>query len=303
MRVQRRLLGLLAAGLAAGLLGWGSGAVADGGSASDEPPQQAERVGDDVCLECHAQYADAWRSVRHNRFFHDERLPESVRGCEGCHGPGSLHLEDENFLSIKNADRMTGLDAVEACLACHRGNIKPQEWMAGAHSENGMNCGTCHEVHTTPGGPSLLRLPSTELCLSCHKGLEAELRLNSHHPVIEGRMDCTDCHNPHRAGTNSGDLLKTGDDRCVRCHLDKRGPFAFEHQTDPADGDEGCLTCHRPHGSPNADLGRYFGRAMCLQCHSDIAGDARHRPRTQSCWATGCHIAIHGSNVTRTLLR
>lgn len=302
MRNRLGVLALLAAlGLVFGLVPAARPVLGDEPPAPTAEPE-AERLGDEICLECHGQYASAWTSLRHNQYLHSERLPERLRGCEGCHGPGSAHLEDPDFRAIRNAQRMTGLAAVEACLECHRGQIKAADWLAHPHADAGMNCGTCHEVHQDAGGLHQLRRPQSELCLSCHEDKRAELHLNSHHPVLEERMDCSDCHNPHGAEATYHDLLKAGDDRCLRCHMDKRGPFVFEHQTEVGDGDESCLSCHRSHGSSNPKLLKFFGRATCLQCHADIAADAAHRPRTQTCWAAGCHNQVHGSNTNRLLI-
>jgi hypothetical protein len=33
-----------------------------------------------------------WAQVPHSQWMLDEKLPEHLRGCEACHGPGSLHV-------------------------------------------------------------------------------------------------------------------------------------------------------------------------------------------------------------------
>lgn len=270
-------------------------------AAKTEPPQ-ATRLGDAACLECHEQYASAWQTLRHNRYLRGERIPERLRGCEGCHGPGSGHLEDPEFKSIKNAKHMTGLAAAEQCLACHNAGLEAGLWLANPHAQAGLTCSACHEVHNDPGNQALLKKPAPELCFGCHADKRSEFKLNSHHPVLEGRIDCSDCHDPHALDTTSQELLKNGEDRCLTCHQDKRGPFVFEHLTTMDSGDEGCLACHRAHGSPNPKLTQYFGRGTCLQCHADIASDANHRPRGGNCWAAGCHNRIHGSNRDRLFM-
>lgn len=280
-------------------LGLGSWLLAAGRPAVGEPAQPAERVGDETCVQCHAQYVPAWNSVRHNRYVKSDKMPEGVRGCEGCHGPGSAHVQDENFHSIRNAKTMSGLPAAAPCLQCHSGKVKPASWLATPHAQAGLSCGSCHAVHQEPGGPSLLKQPTTELCLSCHPAQAAEFRMNSHHPVLEGRMECIDCHNPHADGPGTKGILKAGDDRCVKCHLEKRGPFTFEHQTTTDDGDGTCQSCHKPHGSPSPKLQTYFGRGICLQCHADIASAPAHLPRVGNCFTAGCHRQFHGSNTDR----
>jgi predicted CXXCH cytochrome family protein len=102
---------------------------------------------------------------------------------------------------------------------------------------------------------------------------------------------------------------------CLKCHVDKRGPFVFAHQTGEVDG---CISCHRPHGSPNNKLlTRPTVAQLCLECHTgngdfgvrssrgvtypDHATHSMIDPHYQRC--TGCHVAIHGSNVHYRFLR
>jgi DmsE family decaheme c-type cytochrome len=101
---------------------------------------------------------------------------------------------------------------------------------------------------------------------------------------------------------------------CLKCHGDKRGPFVFDHAPVRL---EGCAACHEPHGSANPRmLRRAQVSLMCLECHANeprttaVSGtlggippafhDLRN-PRFQNC--TICHVKIHGSNVSRELLR
>ena len=86
---------------------------------------------------------------------------------------------------------------------------------------------------------------------------------------------------------------------CVTCHGNVAGPFVYEH--DPVVGltGEGCMECHRPHGSNNPKLLTTFSRGACAQCHTDKANN--HFPG-RTCWQSGCHVAIHGSNTDPFLL-
>jgi hypothetical protein len=122
-----------------------------------QPPPHAEYIGTELCLQCHAQYNDAWLALRHNQYFRDEAKPQDRRGCEGCHGPGSAHLEDESFRSIKNPRRVNGIPAVDMCLKCHSTNIRATSWLRTSHARAGMNCATCHEPHYETSQPSMLR--------------------------------------------------------------------------------------------------------------------------------------------------
>lgn len=273
-------------------------------AAKPAAPAAAERIGAEVCLQCHSQYQKEWYTLRHNRFRKSDSAPETLRGCEGCHGPGSAHLEDEKFGHIKNPRKATGLAAVQMCFQCHGTDRKISGWLQTPHAKAGVNCGSCHEMHKETQQPALLKAKTTALCLSCHPDQEPTFRLNSHHPVLEERMTCTDCHDVHNEGLNSRDALKAGNDRCIRCHLEKQGPFLFEHQTTPEPGDANCLSCHVPHGSANPRLTQFYGSGVCLQCHADITADPKHLPRLggHQCYDAGCHNHLHGSNSDRQLI-
>jgi predicted CXXCH cytochrome family protein len=80
--------------------------------------------------------------------------------------------------------------------------------------------------------------------------------------------------------------------KCAKCHPDRTGPFIYQHLSGTSDFGEGCLSCHNPHASANINLLKANGRALCLSCHTDMAD---HKGAA-TCWTSGCHSQIHGSN-------
>jgi predicted CXXCH cytochrome family protein len=71
---------------------------------------------------------------------------------------------------------------------------------------------------------------------------------------------------------------------------------------------EGCTTCHNPHGSINAKLLTQRDVNLCLRCHAQAPGSSTTQVfignidhtgfiRMGACWSSGCHTAVHGSNV------
>ena len=92
------------------------------------------------------------------------------------------------------------------------------------------------------------------------------------------------------------------------CHRQQARPFVFEHEAMR----EGCTVCHAVHGSINAKMLVQPDVNLCLRCHSQIQstpgmtmiGKVDHRPLLQlgTCWAAGCHSAIHGSNINPKML-
>jgi len=266
------------------------------------PPPEATYVGSEMCLECHDADEAVYDGI-HMRIRSFEAAGREV-GCEACHGPGSLHVEeaDPELIGRFGADDYAG---TEACLECHQ-STHLTTWRASTHAIEEVGCVSCHSVHQ--------RSEPEASCRSCHLEEVARFNLPSHHPVREGKMGCASCHDVHGA---TEALLKTefrGNDLCFDCHQDKEGPFIFEHP--PALED--CATCHEPHGSVADNLLVANEPVVCLQCHEfhfhagyraadaaevDVGGFERENPFgaegfniafTTNC--TQCHSGHHGTD-------
>ena len=307
-------------------------------------------IGDKACAECHSDEVDQFHSG-HATFSEDPSLPLDKKGCEGCHGPGKAHAAEQRGETPEGGATATAStdptiigytnigakDVSYVCMRCHADTMDSHHWDKTAHAQAKVSCVSCHQIHqvqkdlNAPVGDrgivkhdvfpaaaapkALLKGDEATLCGSCHQSEVAKFRLQSHHPIPEGRMACSDCHDIHPAKAISQGkgadqtvgaiteqtakhvgLVK---DNCVTCHGDKAGPFAFEH--DPVAGwtGRGCVECHNPHGSHNPKLLNAFSRGLCAQCHTDKG--ANHFPG-RSCWQAGCHVGIHGSNTNPTFL-
>jgi predicted CXXCH cytochrome family protein len=210
------------------------------------------------------------------------------RVCADCHAnitrafPASPHAR----LHLEQA-AMTG---EQGCEACHGPGSK--------HVADGA-----HRFIVNPG-----RDP--EACFQCHLEAHAQFSLPQHHPVLEGKMNCVQCHDPH--GTDimkpaGGLALSRGNETCAQCHREETRPFVFEH----AALREGCVVCHEPHGSVNDKLLTQRDNNLCLRCHAQVVSpgtdgtgiiligkeDHTAHLRYGACWTSGCHTAVHGSNI------
>jgi DmsE family decaheme c-type cytochrome len=239
------------------------------------------------CLACHA---DA-----------HPRMPESGhadlrtkgRGCQECHGPGSLHVASGGKHGlILEPRKLDALEADRSCNACHSAAAKPLlRWTCSEHRVEGVSCATCHAPNEPLG--KTLRKKDPALCLDCHQDVGGEFRLPSRHRVHEGAMRCADCHDPHgnEAGLRRFDLAR---DACVKCHAEKAGPFVYEHAPRLV---EGCVACHRPHGSPHPRLmPAREARTTCLSCHPDLPTSHEQKPGSVFRDCLRCHVEIHGSD-------
>jgi len=228
------------------------------------PPavEGATYVGNKACYDCHTNIVRIFPSSPHARLHSAELGMKGQSGCESCHGPGSRHIA-----------------------------------AGGGRGRFIVN----------PG-----REPQP--CLDCHLQTHAEFRMPQHHPVLEGKLTCVQCHDPHGSeifkSARTGLAMSRLNESCGECHREQARPHVYEHDALR----EGCTTCHVPHGSINAKMLVQRDLNLCLKCHAQVAGlgtsagqlvigtvDHTSFVSRGACWSSGCHTAIHGSNVSPTL--
>ncbi len=291
----------------------------------------ATYVGSETCLECHEDFAADARINVHLRLA-DFEAPGYAKGCEGCHGPGSRHVEamqeDETEAGLKAIIRFgeegfEGEEASAVCMTCHAGG-ETMHFAFSAHFENDVACSDCHKVHGNKR-EALLAKSELDLCASCHRDVAARLYFPSRHPVKEGHMLCSDCHNAHGTGNPVPGMIRTEErlnDLCLKCHTRYQGPFVFEHEPVVED----CTICHDPHGTVANNLLKQNEPFLCMQCHeihfhatrladtqnsinpTDSSGEppgqvGNFTSSSPHAWArafltkcTQCHQQIHGSD-------
>ncbi|MGH7896067.1 MAG: DmsE family decaheme c-type cytochrome [Candidatus Binatia bacterium] len=269
-----------------------SGAPSPVAEPAPESPAAAY-AGDEVCTTCHDDAATSYASTIHARVLGDSARPEPDRGCEACHGPGSVHAEEGGGKGVGGLRAFVREEPAStraaACLRCHGGRSALHDFLAGEHAISRVACTDCHAMHAPKADPLLARA-TPELCYGCHQDVRAAFAMPEHHKVPEGVVSCIDCHQPHGSRNTAG--LRDADDRtCFRCHAEIQGPYVFEHG---AQLTEGCTRCHDPHGSVNRHLLiRQQVAQLCYECHT-VTPTTHVQPSYRDC--TRCHAAIHGSN-------
>jgi DmsE family decaheme c-type cytochrome len=263
----------------------------------------AKFIGTAECLYCHEDMRDAFVQTAHARSLFDDKVSLDQQGCEACHGAGGAHAMLRSRGAIFAFDWKSPDDTNAICLRCHEWLTTPHEWKDTVHAEAGLKCNQCHDPHVGVNAPHgmLLVEQQDKLCVSCHARAGHDFMKFSHHPVVisgandptSGALHCSQCHDVH-AG-HGPDMLPTKrtQELCLSCHMDKGGPFRFTHMATEEGIGEGCLSCHDAHGSNSAWLHKANGRALCIQCHTD----RETHYAAQTCWVSGCHIDMHGSNI------
>jgi DmsE family decaheme c-type cytochrome len=286
----------------------------------------ANYVGDATCKDCHEEHSAEFKKSIHGRLGKFEAVGKR-KGCESCHGPGSLHVTDGDTSKIIRQAQLTPAQKSEICLQCHN---KPY-WRTSEHPLNETGCSDCHKIHKSEG-KYLLSKKEPALCFTCHKDIRAKTLYPSHHPIFEAertgrkRMNCSDCHNVHGSPVRGLQANARSNEVCIKCHAKYQGPFIYEHSPVVED----CNICHEPHGSVANNLLKQNEPFLCLQCHSfhfhvgkqSVAGDfsnplhqqyfedsANENPvlhgdfpqhgfkKAFATKCTQCHSKIHGSDL------
>lgn len=207
----------------------------------------------------------------------------------------------------------------KTCAECHApitktfpGSVHARVDLNRDKLAGGASCESCHgpgSRHVEAGGGrgKFIVNPGREAaaCLKCHLETQAQFALPRHHPVPENKMNCVQCHDPHGSDIfkpKAGLAMARLNENCSHCHREQSRAFVFEHEAMR----EGCTVCHAPHGSANAKMLVERDANLCLKCHAQVQrggdfyiGKVPHRVllKQGTCWTSGCHTAVHGSNV------
>ena len=266
-------------------------------------PAQSEEIAvdDETCLACHDGLELTLRGTTH-ALSSEMTKPATTVACVSCHSNSEVHIEDPNKENIGNPARMTGVDAIGACITCHQPHHEMGIPGADPHAGKEIGCVECHSVHNAYEG--LLVDESAGFCGKCHVSTVNQFRSRSNHPVADGNVTCISCHD--FTGKNEPDFGHGSSANCFSCHADYSGPHMYEHQAASSfstEGGGGCITCHRPHGSPNERLLAQPGDMLCKQCHGvPPLHRTFHNGIGSQYGCIECHSAVHGSDDNPGLL-
>lgn len=144
------------------------------------------------CATCHTASQVTWQNGAHGRSGIGAETATNKAGgvpCESCHSP----VPTDHPKSPMPVERSAKL-----CSRCHTDTrSETQTSRVNAHAQNGLDCATCHDPHSTslktPPGPRTAAKTDavSQLCITCHQESNMDFSLTAH---AQRNISCADCH-------------------------------------------------------------------------------------------------------------
>lgn len=199
-----------------------------------------------ACMVCHSGRPQP--VPQRDGLYADPPFRELAIGCENCHGPGQLHVEDrlqgvavsgDVDRSIVNPAKLPPWLADNICMYCHQGGdvrvLKPGKDYSDFR----------------PGTPlddtlAIFKVPLKRDLAPLSPLLEHHFSmvLSKCYRESGGRLSCLTCHNPHHEPSPQ-EAAAHYRKRCLTCHAEKNCALPYEtrlRENPPND----CAGCHMP---------------------------------------------------------
>ncbi len=196
------------------------------------------------CIVCHSGQPQPVRE-RHG-LYRDPPFKEPAIGCENCHGPGQLHVQERakglsrgTDRSIVNPARLPGWLADNICMNCHQGG-----------EARVLQPGKDH-LDFRPGTPlddtvAIFKVAPSRYLPQDSDVLEHywSMTLSACYRASGGRLRCTSCHDPHvqPAADEAPAYFRK---KCLGCHSEQSCALPVTQRSSARTGDA-CASCHLP---------------------------------------------------------
>lgn len=207
-----------------------------------------DRKINDRCIVCHNSYPDP---VAQTDGMY-ESMPFGI-GCERCHGPGALHVEerlespepaDNVDDSIVNPAHLPFDRRMDVCQQCHlngtisllRTDRTPYDFRPSQSLEEYVSIFAAHETVSESGDIGVISHVERMKQSACFIGTES----------LKSPLECTTCHDPHEGFRDEGPSYFN--QTCMDCHDIE--PLRARLGGSPARDDHqiaaNCIDCHMP---------------------------------------------------------
>ena len=202
-----------------------------------------DRAIPDRCMACHNSYADSMPHLEGGY----TKVPEGI-GCERCHGPGALHVEERTSepevegidYTIVNSKHLDLERRLDVCQQCHlHGTVSI---LQDGKTANGYRPSLPLSAHTILFKEKVDK-NSGKISVISHAERMKESTCFTGSLKAKKPMDCTTCHNPHEGFREQG--ASYFNKTCISCHgnIAEKVSVAAKanHQTT-----SNCISCHMP---------------------------------------------------------
>ena len=196
---------------------------------------------DSLCLYCHAGRVEAIAGAGLRL-----KVVEMAIGCERCHGPGALHVQERNAQlavegdiddSIVNLRHLPRDRQEDVCSQCHLSAFAdvPVRGRSKADFRPGLRMSDFVVSHR-------IDRPDTAMTVS---GQIQQMRLSRCYRESQ-TMTCATCHDPHSHPDDSR-KVEYFREKCLSCHSSSSCGLTLETRT-KTEASDNCVICHMPRG-------------------------------------------------------
>ena len=195
----------------------------------------------EACIVCHAGRPRAVPG--RDGLYRDPPFAEMAIGCENCHGPGQLHVEERGSgtgklpdTSIVNPARLPARVAEDICMQCHQAGdarvLLPKK-------DYGAFRPSAPLVRTV----AIVGLPGSakDIDLLEH---HSSMKLSRCYQATGGKLSCLTCHDPHEQ-PEKAEAATYFRAKCLGCHTGSSCRLSLQARRQTAPPDD-CAGCHMP---------------------------------------------------------